>query len=393
MSHLFRCTAVSLGMVAGLFFWSANAQAVPRMSLAAGTPCSACHVNGQGGGGRTEIGWGAAALTGAWIPEKFEEQESNLLWNSRLSFGADVRLQMARMGRPDRQTDTMPERRMIPMQLQPHAAAYLTDWLTLYASYNIDAATMRGEALCDPVYAGQACQEVVVKVQPSHALPTIRMGMLQPSIGVRHDDHTILLRGDAATPRQPIIAPNYAELGADLSYAPAWWFQADAGVYQSANLARAVVHDAAVKNSDVAWLGRVQFNPRLDDYKLVSSLGASVYGAGSWHMESYFVGLGRMDAASVMLEASRSDFGDALDRGTLNFMGRVDVPVREWLVASARYEHATSQRDGEAFLTRQAVLGLEFFPIPYVELRPEYRYVHTDRYAMAQYTMQLHLFY
>jgi hypothetical protein len=36
---------------------------------------------------------------------------------------------------------------------------------------------------------------------------------------------------------------------------------------------------------------------------------------------------------------------------------------------------------------------LQFFPLPYIELRPEYRYMRTEEYAMGQYALQLHLYF
>ncbi|MBU6161625.1 MAG: hypothetical protein KGO50_10915, partial [Myxococcales bacterium] len=51
---------VTLGVVTG----AGEAHATPWMSLQAGTPCATCHTNVQGGGGRTEIGWGNSLYTG-----------------------------------------------------------------------------------------------------------------------------------------------------------------------------------------------------------------------------------------------------------------------------------------------------------------------------------------
>ena len=39
------------------------------------------------------------------------------------------------------------------------------------------------------------------------------------------------------------------------------------------------------------------------------------------------------------------------------------------------------------------VIGAEFFPIPYLELRLEYRRFDNDDYTQAQYTLQMHAFF
>ena len=53
----FNRTALRALAVGALILWGGVAQATPRMSLTAGTPCSGCHYSPNGGGGRTELGW------------------------------------------------------------------------------------------------------------------------------------------------------------------------------------------------------------------------------------------------------------------------------------------------------------------------------------------------
>ena len=74
-------------------------------------------------------------------------------------------------------------------------------------------------------------------------------------------------------------------------------------------------------------------------------------------------------------------------------------------MAEARGEYATSDASlvagAQTSTTKQLVLGLQFFPIPYVELRPEYRLIRVadktpavaNEYILGQYTLQLHLFF
>ncbi len=280
MNHLSRALSGSLA-IGSLLLLSSTALAVPRMSLTAGTPCSACHTNGQGGGMRTEIGWGTALYTGAYIPEKLEEMETNSFADGLVSVGFDARVQVARLGTPSPGTEELPSRVIFPMQIQPYLSAYPTEWLTLYGTYNVGPSVLRGDGFCEPVYAGQSCYEAMAKIQPSYTAPYVRVGNIQPSIGIRHDDHTMLIRGDATNARVPIIAPNYAELGGELTYTPAYWFTTDAGVFRAANISEAIGDDEVVDKNNVAYLGRVQFMPRLDDLDLVSWIGASLYGAGS----------------------------------------------------------------------------------------------------------------
>ena len=59
-----------------------------------------------------------------------------------------------------------------------------------------------------------------------------------------------------------------------------------------------------------------------------------------------------------------------------------------------RYEYATTTLANDRMAKTQAlVAGLEFFPTPYMEVRPEYRLVETDAYRFGHATVQIHLFY
>jgi hypothetical protein len=381
---------------------SEQAQALPRMSLTAGTPCSACHVNLQGGGMRTEIGWGAMSRVGAINYEDIgvqalHEQESNAWLDGRLAMGWDIRLQMAKLGRPTRDPVSgevsAPDRTVIPMQIQPYLMAAPTDWLTLYGSYAMGPEIADGQ-LCNPRYAGQACFDVEAIFHAGSTAPAVRVGYLQPSIGIRHDDHTMLIRGDAANPRIPIIAPNYAELGAELSYHPMYWLQLELGGFRVSKLAEALAATpGVVEAGDLAVSGRMQLMPRSDELKLNSWLGASFYGAGDFLLQNYFLGLGRMNLATLMFEVSRSTRDARTAHETLNGMLHLSVMPADWLVIEGRAERASSRVQGEDSTTYAFVAGVQFFPIPYLEIRPEYRYTRTDEYILGQYTVQLHTFF
>ena len=379
------------------------AWALPRMSLVAGTPCAACHINVQGGGGRTEIGWGSMSKVGAISYDSIgldalAEQESNRFFDNKASLGADIRFQMARFGAPRSVVENgelvvkPADRRVIPMQIQPYLGLFLAPWLKLYGTYAVGPSTLEGN-LCDPIYAGQSCFEAEAIIQPSYDAPTLRFGQIQPSIGIRHDDHTMLIRADASAPRVPIIAPNYAEVGAELTYLPKFWLQLDTGVYRSKNLAEAIGNSEIVNADDTAWLGRAQLAPRIEGLPLTTYVGTSLFLSGEFQMQNYFFGLGWLNHGALMLEMSRSNRGEQLKHETLNTMVMLSVQVTEWLIAEARYERATSDIAEEEFLTQSAVFGFQFFPVPYLELRPEYRYVKTDDYASGQYAVQLHMFY
>ena len=326
------------------------------------------------------------------------EQQSNRFFDNKVSLGADVRFQMARFGAPRSAVENgelvvkSADRRVIPMQIQPYLGIYAASWLKLYGTYAVGPSTFNGN-LCDPTFAGQSCFEAEAIIQPSYDAPVLRFGQIQPSIGIRHDDHTMLIRGDASAPRVPIIAPNYAEVGAEMTYLPKFWLQLDTGVFRSKNLAEAIGDPDVVTATDTAWLGRAQLAPRIEGLPLTTYVGSSLFLSGSFQMQNYFLGLGWLNRGALMVEVSRSSRGEQVKQDTLNMMSMLSVQLTEWLIAEARYERATTELEGSSPMTQSAVFGFQFFPVPYLELRPEYRYTRTDDYASGYYAMQLHMFY
>ena len=55
-----------MGGLTAVTLVSIKAYSTPRQSLTAGTPCSGCHFSPNGGGGRTELGWGSMNKVGAF---------------------------------------------------------------------------------------------------------------------------------------------------------------------------------------------------------------------------------------------------------------------------------------------------------------------------------------
>ena len=63
------------------------------------------------------------------------------------------------------------------------------------------------------------------------------------------------------------------------------------------------------------------------------------------------------------------------------------------IVPSVRLEHARTDNASETTIVKSFVASLEFFPVSFVEIRPEYRIVQTDDYVFGQPTVQLHVYY
>lgn len=356
-----------------------SAHALPRFSLLYGDRCSVCHYNPHGSSIRNELGFSTMSEVSAVTPDSIGlgwlyGERTHSLWDGLVEFGFDGRLQVAKLGRPPNDV-----RRLIPMQVAPSIAINPTSFLSIYGTYN--AGPLR--------YGGQTSFDAAVQLQPDILWPTLRAGYIQPSIGVRYDDHTMFVRRDIAGSGAPIIAPNYNEVGAELTYEGIHWLTVNAGAFSAKNLAAA---EPTVDANKPSVLGRVVLWPRLLEEGINGQIGASAYVNDKFRMINAFVGIGLSDAATLQGELMTSTNADDHKVRNLSVMGTYQPSP--WISFSGRYEIGAAETPGRPTAHADAfVLGAEFFPIPYVELRPEYRYVRTEDYIIGQYSLQLHAFY
>jgi hypothetical protein len=354
-------------------------RALPRFALLTGTRCSACHYNPTGGGMRTELGWSAMNRVGAIDPDSIGlgalfAGESNSMADGLFTLGFDTRLQSAKIGRPPNE-----HRMIIPMQLAPYVAVAPLDWLTAYGSYNVGKAR----------YAGQTEFDAALLLQPGYTLPSLKMGYIQPSVGIRNDDHTMFIRREIAMNATPLLPPNYNEVGAELNYEGVRWLTLNAGIFSAHNLSQA---DPTVDESKPSYLARVQLWPQWLDEGINGQIGASYFGNGEFMMVNGFGGFGLADKATFYVEGMYSR--NASERQIRNWTIQGSYQLREWLALEWRYEWGQTEDPVFGLFHANALVGgLQIFPLPSLELRPEYRYMDNEEYRMGQWTVQLHLFY
>jgi hypothetical protein len=163
--------------------------ALPQMSLLSGNRCSSCHVNQQGGGTRNDLGWYTYRDVSALQPAKgiMEDfwgiQDTLRDWiGAKSNIGFDMRFQYIRSRNPESEAS------FFPMQFSIYGHHQFTPWLGIEGAYNVG-----------PIrYKGQQSWSGSVLLQPGIDLPQVRIGMFQPTIGIKNDDHTTLNRQIAA---------------------------------------------------------------------------------------------------------------------------------------------------------------------------------------------------
>ena len=351
---------------------------------------------------RSELGWYAANTLGAatWDKlglQKLNDLESNTFFGGKFTAGGDVRFQLTRIGAPLPSPVAggpveLPDRIFFPMQISPGGSLNLHKTLTIAGNVNLAGFAYR--------YPGQALYDAYIKWMPDQSLPYIRAGMIQPSFGLRHDDHTMLIRANPAGSSRPLLAPFWGDLGAEIGYEGLHLLNLEAAVFMPRNLANSVqsITTDYIGKNDVGVSGRAVLWPRLEEEGINFALGVSAMKAGEFAMEDVFAGVGKTYWGTLMAEGSHSTAGNR-DTTAASFIA--DWTPREWFVVEGRAERAIVHDTNRRVQRDQYVAGLQFFPVPYLELRPEYRYVTnadtapfglTD-WTMGQYTLQVHAFF
>ncbi|MBM4344785.1 MAG: hypothetical protein FJ100_15570 [Deltaproteobacteria bacterium] len=386
-----RAWSVVAAVAAGCL-GSAAADALPRMTLMAGSRCSNCHVNPQGSGTRTEFGFYSMAQNGAVTWDKlgwqsFHDLSDNRLFDGRLTLGMDLRSQMAKFGVPrwDNGVQVNPSRQIFPMQQNLGAAFKIAEWLSVAATGNL--------AHFFKKYAGQTPFDGWVRVAPDPELPSVRVGMIQPSMGIRHDDHTILLRRNPFQPALPLFAPNWNELGAEVSYEGLHWLSVEAGAFKADNLSKSCA--GTVKADDLVFSGRLTLWPQSLDLGVNAWLGGSFLKAGQLTAMGGHLGLGKTYWGSLMGEVLMTK--SAQNQEVMSALVHAAYPLYDWLVFEARYEVSKATK-GSGAKTDQTdmtavVAGVQFVPLPNVELRPEYRLLQNEAWTIGQWALQMHVWF
>jgi hypothetical protein len=406
--------AIALSIVA-----ATDSFAIPRFSLLTGTKCSACHFNPQGSGIRTELGWSAMNQVGLWqwkrpttaaadssdlgslLGESTEsastEIGTNTWFGGKVIPGFDARGQIAK-------SSTTGKRIFIPMQFATSIAYMPMPELSLYTNINI--ASIEERIRGGNLFPGQTDFDAAIQYAPSPLLPSVRVGMIQPSVGIRQDDHTEYVRREAAINGSYLMPAYYNDVGAELTYEGVHWLTVNAGIFNAKNFSEldpTIVPGGSTISSNFSFdlpsvSARVVLWPQLLESGINTELGASILQNGEFQMINGFVGFGLANKATIFAEGMYST--NAADRRIRNWSVIGTYELFDWLSAHWRYDWGqTEYYPGVELGYAQAFLfGLEFYPLPYVELRPEYRSAQKNVFYgngtyTAQYTIQLHLFY
>jgi hypothetical protein len=321
----------------------------------------------------------------SWL---YGNDPGNSYADGAILLGMNLRAQSTRAFAPNA------ERSTFPMQAAIHAS-----WQPLRAittEMSVNAGAFRAAR-----FAGQAVGQASIMIQPSDSLPMLRVGYFRPSVGMYYDDHTVFARSWVqGGRRQTFVPPLWSEIGAELTYETPLWLTLQAGVFGTGGLGHGTVSDGVnntvrmIDGTGPTLTGRAVLWPTFENKTIVSWLGASALVNGSFSMLNGFVGIGLSDHLALMLDINRTHRAEAMTSTTI--MTELLWQAHEAFLPYVRWERATTQfaRSAPDQSITAGIIGAQVFPIPYVELRPEYRLWDTDLPEIAtRWNLQLHIYY
>lgn len=376
-----------------IFYSSGNLTATPELSLFTGNRCSECHLSVTGGGARNEFGWQFGNDASTYRPSAFSLEDIYELCDKKdysyldglFAFGTDFRLQTIRSHKtPDA------VRRIIPMQAALYISSQPAEWILLDGQYNFGP----------KIFPGQKDWSASVLIKPADFLPMIKAGFFQPTLGIRECDMTQFDRRVASQDgTESLIAPNFAEAGVEMIYEGLDWITLSAGIFDSRSLGEVKVFGSignivSIESNPtetvrlVLWPG--QFADVPDGF-----YGASGMANGDFYLVNIFAYQSIIEEISIFGQFSFSD--KEFVRETRNWTAGISwtpwtgvfIGIR---AETAKTEISLGQGVNTEFDSYQAVLYANWLILPYIEFRPEYRYMNAYEYESTRWALQFHFY-
>jgi hypothetical protein len=342
-----QCTVLVLVALA-----AGEAQATPRFSLRTGYPCQACHVDPAGGGMRKALGsqYGDDELPlPVWTSDSGEPPIGRAI-TDWLSIGADFRTMYFAVSeetlytRRTHRTDAL-------FQMQGDV------YLNLSVSKKLSIVLRKG------LYSDFDAFALL------NALPwggSAKVGRFVPNFGTRTDDHTAYIRSMTGfSPERATIQ----HTGAEVMISPAG-IKLTAGVYNADD------GFGAGTASAKAVLGRAETVLEAA-HALHLGLGANVYVKQLGNGTSMTIA-GAMGALGIgdLTLAGEADWltvtGLAAAKQRIGFV-EADYTVVTGVDLKLAYDFFDPDERHLSGIRWRYTAGLEFFPLPGVEIRPLYR--------------------
>lgn len=375
------------------------ASATPEFSIWSGNKCSTCHYAEQGGGARNNFGWNFARDASYFKVQELsflEPLSTNVLFDTLITYGMDFRMQTIRSHKTENAV-----RRFFPMQ----ASAYLNirpiENITIDAQYNFGP----------KIFQGQQMWSASAILKLNEDLPYLRIGFFQPSMGLKDCDMTDMDRRTANLDgTESLIAPDYAEIGAEINYSSLEWLTAQFGIFDASSL-REVTALGDLANSK-SIVSRLVFYPGFmknifPDFFIGASNLYNHHTAVKdeeelnydYFYSTAFLGFSPVEDWLIQLKYTRSE--KKYSRISNSYIAVLSYLVTPGIMINLKGQYGESDlyynynKDNYLLNTNvtQLTLNAKVFLTPFMELIPEYRYMKTKEYESTRWAFQIHLYY
>jgi len=353
-----------------LFVFALSAQlfALPRFATKLGDKCSDCHVNPTGGGMLSEDGWYFAKnVLGARSSREFDSPPK---LNKSIQFGLDFRSQFLyseELKRSDFQN----------MSASLYSSIQISEEIVVSARYDYLQRIWEGYGI----------------VNFFNKSGYVKAGAFTPNFGIRIDDHTAYTRGGdnfvtatVGVSRGNLYSPSYTETGVELGYS------LDKLLFVTFSAAKSNFNRTLA--SDPTYTSRVEVRPTIGDANLViGASGAMVKLPASAKIYGFFGGIG-FGEFSLLAEYDKAE--NYLTADAQSVLAMTEVAYRFMLGGEAvvRYDYIDPNASIDKDQISRLVVGFEFMPYSFVEIRPQYRFQLEDAtLPNNSLVVQLHLFY
>lgn len=388
------------------FFFGFELLATPEFAFWTGNKCSKCHINPQGGGGRTEFGWkflrdasyfpiGSETIQRIYSffdKEKYaydlnigSDTLNRTTFEKGLAFGCDFRLQTMRSHKTE-----LARRKIFPMEAGFYFSISPLPLLNFNTQYNLGRM----------VFQGQDNWMASANLDIGEIFPALRVGKFQPSIGIRDCDMTSFDRRIASIDgTSSLFPPDYSEFGVELLFNKLEFFDLFLGAFHSRFLSKVTIFGniPIVSSKNPSFTAKaVLYPPLFDEIITHSLLGSSILINGNFAYSSSFIGFGLFDNFVVYGELAMSSLEGY--RKTTNWILKAYYILARGVIPFARYEIGETDlqitpENHWKLNNKQILLGIKIFPVPYLELITEYRYLKTVETESIRWALQIHLYY
>lgn len=387
------------------WFTPAELAALPRFALMSGAKCASCHVNPTGGQMRTEYGATSFSVDllplRASKPEDGESEEDAFTFNPKLSenisIGGDYRSQFIYDDASKASTFQL-------MTMTLYGTVKLTKKILFYYKQDIvnNAYGVSGFGGPEAFAIG--------RILPNNWY--VKGGSFMPDFGWRIDDHTAYTRGgdlgfinNAAANAGLIFVPNYKDIGVEVGgYLGGLFFSS--GIFNGTGNIQKLDFS---KGHSFAYTAKAEYMGTFSNVNY--RVGISGYGYQSFKMGAVhagmafgdFVLMGEVDFTHHRLNPFSGLVNESINQmaasGEVSFqpvqgvwlIGRLDMldPIRgrgdDWTILDSPPNYNTLKR---------YTFGVEFFPYPFIELRPMLR-IYDEKPAINnnQFMFQTHVWF